>query len=46
MKVSAEYLDFVNVFSPNLASELSKYTGINHYVIELVYDQQPPYGSI
>lgn len=35
-KVSAEYLDFVNVFSPNLAFELPEYIEINNYKIELV----------
>ena len=45
-KVPAEYLDFANIFSPDLASELSKHTGINNHVIELVKGQQPPYGPI
>ena len=35
-KVFAEYSDFANVFSPDLASELLKYTGINDHAIELV----------
>ena len=46
IKVPTEYLDFADVFSPNLASELSKHTGINNHAIELVKDQQPPYGPI
>ena len=35
-KVPAEYLDFADVFSPDLASELCEYTGINDHAIELV----------
>ena len=35
-KVPAEYADFADVFSPDLASELSKHTGINDHAIELV----------
>ena len=46
MKVSAEYSNFADVFSPDLASELSEYTGINNHAIELVYGQQPPYEAI
>ena len=33
MKVSAEYGDFANVFSLDLASKLPKHTGINDYSI-------------
>ena len=35
-KVPAEYLDFVDVFSLNLASELPEYTETNDHFIELV----------
>ena len=35
-KVPAKYSDFADVFSPNLASELSKHIGINDHAIELV----------
>ena len=46
-KVSAKYLDFADVFSPDLASELSEYTGINNHAIKLVNGcQQPLYGPI
>ena len=46
-KVPVEYSDFVDVFSPNLASKLSEHTGINEHAIELVKRcQQPPYGPI
>ena len=45
-KVPAEYLDFADVFSPDLAFELPEYTGINDHVIKLVDGQQPPYGPI
>ena len=44
--VSAEYSDFADVFSPDLASELLEHTGINDHAIELVDGQQPPYESI
>ena len=45
-KVPAKYSDFADVFSPDLASELPKHTGINDHAIELVEGQQPPYGPI
>ena len=35
-KVPVEYVDFADVFSPDLASELPEHTGINDYSIELV----------
>ena len=35
-KVPAKYSDFADVFSPDLASELLEYTGINDHAIELV----------
>ena len=45
-KVSTKYSDFADVFSPDLASELPKHTGINDHTIELVEGQQPPYKPI
>ena len=45
-KVPAEYSDFADVFSPDLASELPEHTGINDHAIKLVEGQQPPYGPI
>ena len=36
MQVSAKYLDFADVFSPDLASELLEHTGINNHAIKLV----------
>ena len=45
-KVPAEYLDFADVFSLDLASELLKYTRINNHAIKLVDCQQPPYWPI
>ena len=45
-KVPAKYSDFADVFSPDLASELSEHTGINNHAIELLGDQQPPYRPI
>ena len=37
-KVSAKYLDYADVFSPNLVSKLPKHTGINNHAIKLVED--------
>ena len=45
-KIPAKYLDFVDVFSPDLASELPEHTGNNDHIIELVDGYQPPYGPI
>ena len=45
-KVPAEYSDFADVFSLDLASELLEHTGINDHIIELVNGQQPLYGPI
>ena len=44
--ISIEYSDFANVFFPRLASKLPEYTKIIDHAIELVDDQQPPYGPI
>ena len=46
MKVPVKYLDFADVFSPGLISELPVHTGINDHAIKLVNGQQPPYGPI
>ncbi len=45
-KVPSKYADFTDVFSPKLAVELLEYIEINDHAIELVDDQQPPYGPI
>ena len=46
-KVPAEYSDFADVFSPDLASKLPKHTKINNHAIDLVKCyQQPLYGPI
>ena len=45
-KVSAEYLDFADVFSLDLASKLPKHIGINNHTIKLVDSQYPPYRPI
>ena len=45
-KVPDEYVDFADVFSPDLASELLEHTRINDHAIELVDSQQPPYELI
>ena len=47
MKVSAEYSDFADVFSLDLASEPLKHIEINDHAMKLVDGcQQPPYGPI
>ena len=45
-KIPTEYLDFADIFSSDLVSELPEYTGINDHTIELVNGQKPPYGPI
>lgn len=35
-KVSVKYTDFVDIFSPNLVSKLSKHTEINDHTIKLL----------
>ena len=35
-KIPAEYSDFADIFSPDLASELPEHTGIKDHAIELV----------
>ena len=47
IKIAAEYSDFADVFSPDLAFELSEHTGINDHTIDLVEGcHQPAYGPI
>ena len=45
-KVLTEYLDFADIFSFNLASELPKHIGINNHAIELIDGQQLPHRPI
>ena len=45
-KILAKYLDFADVFSPDLASKLPKCTGIINHAIKLINGQQPPYTPI
>ncbi len=45
-KVPNEYADFIDVFSPKLATEPPEHTGINDYAIELVDDWQLLYSPI
>ena len=37
-KVPSNYADFTDVFLSKLVIELSKYTGINDHIIELIND--------
>ena len=45
-KVPAKYLDFADVFSPDLTTKLLEHIEINTYAIDLKEGKQPPYGSI
>lgn len=45
-KIQVKYLNYVNVFSSNLAIKLPKNTGINAYIIEPIKGNQLLYGSI
>ena len=45
-KVSAKYLNFADVLSPDLATELPKHTEINTHAIDLEEGEQPPYRPI
>ena len=45
-KVPAKYSGFADIFSLDLAFKLLEHTEINDHNIELVNDQQPPYGPI
>ncbi len=46
IKVFSKYADFIDVFSPKLAIELSEHMRINDHAIELVDDRQPLYSPI
>ena len=46
IKFPDKYVDFIDLFSPDLASELPKNTKINDHAIKLVDDQSPSYGPI
>ena len=45
-KVPAEYSEFADVFSLDLATKLPEHTEINTYAIDLEEGKQPPYGPI
>ena len=45
-KIPAEYLDFVDIFSLDLAFKLPEHSGINNHAIKPVDGQQPLYGPI
>ena len=44
--IPAEYSDYVDVFSPELAAELPEHTGMNDHAIKLEEGTQLPYGPI
>ncbi len=45
-KIPAEYSDYADVFSSDLAMELPENTGMNEHAIELIERNQLPYGPI
>ena len=45
-KIPLKYVDYADVFSPNLAMELPENTSINEHVIKLIEGKQPPHGRI
>ncbi len=45
-KIPAKYSDYADVFSLDLAMELSENIGMNEYAIELIEGKQPSYGHI
>ena len=46
IKIPNKYVNFVDIFSSDLAFKLLKHTKINEHAIELVDGQEPPYGPI
>ena len=46
IEIPPEYIDYADIFSPDLAMELPENTGIKEHVIELVQGQQPPHDPI
>ena len=44
--ILSRYTDYTNVFFPDSATELSKYTNINNCLINLINDKQPLYDPI
>ena len=46
IKIQAEYSDYSDVISTDLAIELPENTDMNEYTIELIEGKQLPYGSI
>ncbi len=45
-KILAKYSDYADIFSSELAMELSENTGMNEHAIKLIDKKQPPYGLI
>ena len=45
-KIPAKYLDFADIFSPELVSKLFRHIRINNYAIKVVDSKQPLYGPI
>lgn len=46
IEIPAEYTDYADVFSSDLALELLENTNINEYTIKLIKDKLPPYRPI
>lgn len=45
-EIPTGYLDYADIFLPDLTIELLKHTKTNNHAIDLVEEKQPPYGSI
>ncbi len=45
-EIPAEYSDYADIFSSELAIELPENTEMNEHAIELIDGKQPPYGLI
>ena len=44
--IPSKYADYTDVFPPNSAAKLIKYSGINNYTINLIDNKQPFYSPI
>ena len=46
ISIYSQYTDLVDIFSKDLVTKLPKYTRINDHAVNLVKEQQPPYGLV
>lgn len=45
-KLPAEYSDYADVFSPDIAIKLPEHIGINNYLIDIMEEKKLPYSLI